>query len=319
MRVAVIGAGIAGLSCADRLSGQGHELHLFDKGRGPGGRMSTRRCDSPLGVLSFDHGASHFTARGADFRQQVAAWSTQGVVAPWPAAGQDAWVGTPGMNAPVKAMALGHAIEWGCQISGLTRDMQGWWCLNQHRNFGPFDAAIIAIPAEQALPIVSVHDFQMARLAMTVRSTPCWSAMYAFAQPIKGLPDIVRHHGPIGWAVRNSAKPGRSGPETWVVQGAADWSQAYVEEKPEWVAAQLLDALAGAGGGGLSEPVVQIAHRWRYATPSGCFEQSLWNRVLGIGLCGDWLAHGYVEQAWQSGRALADRIIAADASVDTPA
>ena len=35
-RVAVIGAGLAGLVCAERLIGQGWAVTAFDKGRGPG-------------------------------------------------------------------------------------------------------------------------------------------------------------------------------------------------------------------------------------------------------------------------------------------
>ncbi|MGB3738089.1 MAG: FAD-dependent oxidoreductase, partial [Pontixanthobacter sp.] len=43
--VAIIGAGMAGLSCATQLSAQGFAVRLFDKGRGAGGRMAARRVD----------------------------------------------------------------------------------------------------------------------------------------------------------------------------------------------------------------------------------------------------------------------------------
>ena len=36
MRIAIVGAGMAGMSCGQRLSLLGHEVRLFDKGRGPG-------------------------------------------------------------------------------------------------------------------------------------------------------------------------------------------------------------------------------------------------------------------------------------------
>jgi renalase len=309
MLVAVIGAGMAGLSCADALREEGHEPALFDKARGPGGRMSTRRCDSPLGTIAFDHGASHFTARGVAFRQLVSEWQAQGVVAPWPVAGRDAWVGTPGMNAPIKAMAERHPVTWNCPIAGVTHDGRHWWCRGQDKSFGPFDAVVIAVPVEQALPLISLHDFQMARLAMTVSSQPCWAGMFAFAEPLGIDPDMIRHIGPIGWAVRNSAKPGRTGPEAWVVQGSADWSATHLEEDADRIATLLLDGLAHATGLTLPTPVVRMAHRWRYATPSGCFANALWNPALQIGMCGDWLAHGFVEQAWQSGRALAGEML----------
>ena len=43
--IAVIGAGMAGLSCARHLQEAGCRVTVFDKARGPGGRMSTRRGD----------------------------------------------------------------------------------------------------------------------------------------------------------------------------------------------------------------------------------------------------------------------------------
>jgi len=42
-RTAVIGAGMAGLTCATALRAAGHGVLVLDKSRGPGGRMSTRR------------------------------------------------------------------------------------------------------------------------------------------------------------------------------------------------------------------------------------------------------------------------------------
>jgi renalase len=44
VRVAVIGAGIAGAACAGALQGCGVDVTMFDKSRGVGGRMSTRRA-----------------------------------------------------------------------------------------------------------------------------------------------------------------------------------------------------------------------------------------------------------------------------------
>ena len=57
MQIAIVGAGMAGLSCATRLAALGHELVLFDKGRGPGGRMATRRVEADGTMLRFDHGS----------------------------------------------------------------------------------------------------------------------------------------------------------------------------------------------------------------------------------------------------------------------
>jgi predicted NAD/FAD-dependent oxidoreductase len=63
MRIGIIDAGMAGLSCAQALRHQDHNAIVFDKSRGPDGRVSTRCIDTPLGDAAFDQGAQELTAR----------------------------------------------------------------------------------------------------------------------------------------------------------------------------------------------------------------------------------------------------------------
>ena len=77
--VAVVGAGIAGLAAARALRAAGHSVIVFDKGRGPGGRASSRRAEP----FAFDHGAQYFTVRDPRFQTVVDALRDRGVVAPW--------------------------------------------------------------------------------------------------------------------------------------------------------------------------------------------------------------------------------------------
>lgn len=312
--VLIVGAGMAGLSCAGALASVGHAVTLIDKARGPGGRMSTRRMETPLGQAAFDHGAQYFTARDPGFRQQVAEWAAAGVAAPWPVAGADAWVGTPGMNAVIKALASAHDVRWNTRAERIVRQDGGWLVHTDAGPLGPFDALVLAIPAEQALPFLSLHDFDMAGAALVARSQPCWTAMFTFAEPLPGGREILRDCGAIGWAARNSAKPGRTGPEAWVVQGSPDWSEANLEGDAPDIAARLLAELAGALEADLPEPVTASAHRWRYAQSAALGRGALWNPALGLGACGDWLLAPRVECAWLSGQQLARAMAEAAAS-----
>ncbi|MEJ6011585.1 NAD(P)/FAD-dependent oxidoreductase [Novosphingobium aquae] len=305
MNIAIIGAGIAGLSCADALQDAGHCPVLFDKGRGPGGRMSTRRVQTPLGEAAFDHGAQYFTARDPGFKRLVDSWQRSGVAAPWPQSGTDAWVGVPGMNAVTRQMAAAHDVAWGHQVTAMVRRAGSWWLTGPAGETGPYDAAVLAIPAEQAAVLLSLHDFAMARKALMVRSQPCWTGMFVFDHPLAGVPPVMRNRGDIAWAARNSAKPGRSGPEAWVVQASATWSAAWLEAPADEVAGLLHRALAQAAGCIIPEPLVATAHRWRYALSVGTGDGALWNPDLGLGACGDWLMGPRVESAWLSGRKLA--------------
>lgn len=234
----------------------------------------------------------------------VRSWERAGLAAPWPAAGADAWVGVPTMTAPLKRLAEELDIMLSCPITALTRTRTGWKLHSEARGVGEFDTVVIAIPAEQAAPLLSLHDFEMARAAMSVRSYPCWSAMLTFTDPIKGLPDFIRGAGPIVMASRENAKPGRAPGERWVVQANWNWSETHLTRDSASIAAMLHTALGDAAGRKLPPPVHSAAHRWLFSQPSGQDKKLLWNPELSLGACGDWLSHGFAEYAWLSGHVL---------------
>ncbi len=300
MRIGIIGAGMAGLSCAQTLRHQGHHVIVFDKGRGPGGRMSTRRIDTPVGEAAFDHGAQYLTAHDPAFVAQVERWAQDGHVARWSPAGPDAWVGTPAMSAPIRAMANGGDVRWNTAIDTLTYDGE-WWIGNER-----FDAAIVAVPAEQVAPLVTAHDVALADAARSALSDPCWTVMAAFDGLVPIDHDRLTDLGIIGSAVRNSAKPTRTGPEAWVLQASADWSRAHLEDEPDTVQRALLAAFADNIGAELPAVIATSVHRWRYARVDALNHGAIWNADIRLGACGDWLLGPRIEAAWLSGQHLAE-------------
>lgn len=146
--VVVIGAGTAGLACAKVLVGAGAKVVVVDKGRGPGGRVATRRdtvqlpaAPSESGAATevrFDHGAQFLTARDEGFRRQVSAWEAGGVVARWNPVSQvlngaepgvrrprplehERWVGVPGMNAIGKHLSTGLDVRYSTRAISIAR------------------------------------------------------------------------------------------------------------------------------------------------------------------------------------------------------
>ncbi len=309
MDIAIIGAGISGLACAGGLASAGHQVSLFDKGRGPGGRMSTRRVGTSAGEASFDHGAQYFNVRDPGFGAVVSNWQKKGVAARWPAAGDDTWIGVPKMNAPVKHMARRHNVHWSAQIEAMLR-VGNKWQLRQAEDpiEGSFDAVIVAVPAEQAVPLLKAWQPRFARLANSAKSAPCWTVMLAFDERLPVPNSIFRDDAIIGWAARNSDKPGRSGPESWVLQASPQWSDQHLESIPEDVIAALSRRFEELTACTLPEPLVAMAHRWRYAFSDNRDERALYDPDTRLGVCSDWLNGSKIEQAWQSGTALAQLI-----------
>ena len=319
--VAVIGAGIAGLSCAAALQHAGCHVSLFDKSRGPGGRMSTRQGDG----WQCDHGAQYFTARDPDFRAEVVRWEQAGAAAQWrpevvrfdaDGAGKrcgvaDRFVGTPRMTAPATFLASTLDLHTDTAISALQREQAGWrlqlegGALLARR----FDAVVLAVPAPQAASLLRDVAPLQAALAAGARMQGCWAMMLQYPAPLAlGFDAAFINRGGLRWIARDSAKPGRDGGESWLLHASAEWSEAHIELDAASIAALLLPEFAALGG---PAPERWSAHRWRYASTVDVQAENdvcSWDRGQALGLCGDWLNGGTVEAAWLSGRALAQRM-----------
>ena len=70
--VAIIGAGMAGLTCGTALKGLVENVKIFEKSVFPGGRVSRIRS----GEYEFNHGAQYFTVNNPLFWNIVSAWQT---------------------------------------------------------------------------------------------------------------------------------------------------------------------------------------------------------------------------------------------------
>ena len=182
----------------------------------------------------------------------------------------------------------------------------GAWLLHgEGPDVGPFESVLLAVPAENAGPLLQPIAADLAASAMATPAQPCWTVMAAFASPVPVAADVLREDGPIGWAARNSAKPGRRGPEAWVIQAGPAWSTRHLEEEPDAIVPALLAAFAERVGATLPDRLAAAAHRWRYARSGSAGHGTLWDPVRGLGLCGDWLLGPRVECAWLSGERLA--------------
>ena len=314
MRVAIIGAGLSGLACAQTLTEDGHQVTVFEKARGPGGRAGRRRQNG----FEFDHGAQYFTARGEDFQSRVHHWAAAGVVAPWtPRIGviderglsdkQDRtprWVGTPGMSALGRDLAAGLTIHSRTRI-GQGRRTAGEWALREDTGAscqGRYDALVITAPPEQAVAFLD-HAPQLRAQISRVTMNPCWAVMASFDTPLSTDHDaFFINTGHLSWAARNNSKPGRPEAECWVLHGSRDWSRAHLEAEPDWVADTLLYELALRLRTDPCAPTWRAAHRWRYALADPALEAGyLVDAASRTLVCGDWCNGSRIEGAYGSG------------------
>ena len=304
--IVIVGAGIAGLSAARRLTAAGRSVRVVDKGRGVGGRMASRR----VGEARFDHGAQFFTVRSGAFAALVDAASRDGAVVEWtrgfetPPDGYPRWRGSDGMTSLCKWMAADAGIrpELGATVTDL-RDR-------------PAAAHILTPPVPQSLAILSFSGLlpdpaTAARLAR-IAYQPTIAVLATLDRAPTGMPVHGGHQCADGedlaFVTDNQAK-GISVRPALTVHLSNGRSQEYWARPDDEVVPFALDRVASLLGEATTT-AVQVM-RWRYAGPVEVHPEPtvVWGDRPVVALAGEAFAGPKVEGAFLSGLAAAQAVL----------
>jgi predicted NAD/FAD-dependent oxidoreductase len=325
-RIAVIGAGIAGLACARTLKDAGAEVTVFEKEPVPGGRAGTLIEEAG----PYDPGAQYFTAAAERFVTQVRRWDAEGIVQHWRGrilafepgyiedrtALAERFVAVPGMRRLGLHLAREIEMRYSMPIAALARADGGWKLVAQGvaEPVGPFDVVCVALPSDAAAALAQGHS-RLAEAARTVSWDPCWTVMMALSGKSGADFDgaFINDDPILGWAALDSGKPRRGRvegvAERWVLNAKPRWSRRYYEMEE----AEVVRWLARSFSARLRRSLVPLqarALRWTHAAPLNPLpERFLWDAPLGLGMAGDWCDGPRVEGAYLSGQALAEAVL----------
>ena len=311
--VLVVGAGISGLLCATELQRAGRSAVVLDKGRGPGGRMATRR----MGGGRVDHGAQYFTAREERFKEYVAAWQAAGVIREWfrhaegdsEPNGYPRFCGVTGISDVAKYLAGGLQVRLSEQVVAVDR-VQGEWVV-QTQSGAAYAAKylVMTAPLPQTLNLLDTTGLNYAgeqRAALGAVSYEKGLALLAVLDGPSGLPTpggMQVDAAPLTWMADNTAK-GIS-PDVYTLTLHADagfavdqWDVPDAERGP-----RMLKAAAPF----LRAKVLEYTcHRWGFTRPVNPWsERCFTNPDLNLALAGDAFGGARVEGAALSGLAAA--------------
>jgi renalase len=325
-RIAVAGAGVAGLACARTLVDRGVHVRVFEREACPGGRIATRRVDT----LCFDHGVQYFSTHDARFEPVVRQWQAAGIVDPWNGrtvalAGRgpgeevetaSRFVGVPTMEAVAVHLTRGLDVQLGADVARIRREAGLWYLQDaggRELDVAGFDALVLAMPSAAALPLIEANTELATRLS-TVNWDSCWAVMLGLSRPsgIEFDAAFVSDDPILGWIAKESSKPMRTprrgAAESWILHAHPAWSGAYVD-MPEAEASRWMQRAFAAR---LGRPLVQCvvaAHLWRWALPVNPLpEPYVLDQTQALGLAGDWCGGPRVEGAYLSGVALAQAL-----------
>ena len=318
-KAAIIGAGLAGLSCARTLRRAGFFVEVFEQARIIGGRIATTR----IGGDTFDHGAQYLTARSQEFGEYLTEISGLGYAGRWtPRAalngadgdGQTSpWVvGTPGMASIVRPLTESVRTSTGKRVHTLEQRDKGWHVrFEDETSVGPFQAVAVAAPAAEARLLLGRIPELVAPLSR-VRMVPCWALMVRVEEKILPDQDVYSDVSEvIRWVARNNTKPGRNPTgENIVIHASPAWSREAEDADLEAVAEELWSEVSHVLGLAPVRPSRMTAHLWRHGlVDQSLGETHLYSAEHKAGIAGDWCHGRLAEHAFESGDRLGRAII----------
>jgi len=328
----VVGAGIAGLSCAQRATELGLRPLVLERSRGLGGRCATRRVEGQ----PVDHGLTFLHGSDPAFLEALDAVEATPLPG-WPERVRGR--GTPchpatqsprdrkiayaeGLSSFPKHLARGLAIDRETPVERLSAGNEAAVVLESGKRVAA-PLVALTLPCEQARALLhsagagSAELAAIARLLDMMGTLPCCTVLAGYPldveEPVFDL-WYPEDSTTIQVISHDSAKRAAPRFRVLVIQAHARWSRQRLEHAAESWAGELLDEAARLVGAWAGRPAWSQAHLWRYGRTETAGD--LVTPVVlpgGIGLAGE-LFHtgGGAQAAYLSGRTLAERLAVGD-------
>lgn len=274
MRVAVVGAGLAGIAAARELVAGGHEVVVVEKSRGLGGRLASRRA----GGTVLDHGSPVVAAPpGTALRALIDATPADDRVDL-----EDGVAYSGGATRLPKILAAGLDVRLGVRLAALRPAGGGLELGDEQGNtHGTVDAVVVTAPAPQAADLLERSGEPAERVAAlrALRYAPAVMVLAGVPGAAAGPAAARPADGPLAEVRREVAK-GRAAPEgvaPVVARLGAAESARLLDAPDADVLAVALPALTAALGRDAGGPEWAQVKRWRYAVPAGRLDEATVN------------------------------------------
>ena len=331
MKIAVVGAGLSGLTAGKVLAEAGHEVVIYEKSRGYGGRMATRYAGKDQ-EQKLDHGVSYFTATDSVFLQQIKEWEEKGLVQKWgdrfsyytgetlmsrtPLQESGIYSSVKGMNQIGRFMGRFSDVVFESKVGGITyfgknRTRKRPWMINfQSGQVVSADAIILAVPAPQAYGILGMSQdetdtFKLLRQIDEIRYDPTFSLMIGFkGVNIPTWQGIECENSSISFISNESLKRGEAQSLYLTIQSTAEFAKQHQDDLKEKVADLLLKELSAVLGSWVMSYDWKQVHFWRYRSCVNPLDVPFLDREdddAPLALIGDYFNEGTIQDAYLSG------------------
>lgn len=313
----VVGSGISGLVCATELTAAGKSVLVVDKGRGPGGRMSTRR----MAGGRLDHGAQYFTVRDERFQKYVDKWLSAGIVREWfrhlpedsDPNGYPRYCGIDGMSSVPKALAAKLSVALSEQVIELVKDVDCWVARTASGDAFSGRHLVLSAPLPQSLALLDTTGLDYAGEATHKLKQIQYEKGLATLLVLEGpsgldAPGGIKVESPIlTWIGDNQMKGISTDVSTVTLHATAEFADKHWDSTNEVRGPLMIEA---ARPFITAEVVESTCHRWGFTTVNQSWpDRYFHNEGLRFTLIGDAFGEPRVEGAVLSAIEGAERLL----------
>lgn len=311
MRIVVVGAGLSGLMAANELVRTGHSVVVFDKGRGVGGRLATRRIDD----ATLDHGAQFFTVRSDEFASHVQSWLAEGIVHEWcrgfsDVDGHPRYVGTKGMSFVAKHLARGIDVQLNALVFSLTQRGDLFDVTLDDGSVHECDAVILTAPIPQSFSLMFSAGLDIPAELRSIDYDRTLGLLAVLDGPAHNIafPGGMQFPDDVFSFIGDNTAKGVSAVPAVTFHANPAWSLAHFDDDLDTIHALLKEAASPWLGA--TKILNSQPKKWRFATPQSTWPEPYWCTNDGrIVLAGDAFAGPKMEGAALSGLAAARSLI----------
>ena len=314
INIGIIGAGMAGITCANYLFSKGFEVTVYEKSRGLGGRMATKRINSELSV---DHGVQYVNANTPAFKKYLDECISNGYAEHWSPTGMDAqylnqnniFVGVPGMNGLLKMNSKKLNIKFSFKVDSIKKLNKKWLVSFEDSELKEqFDLLVFAIPPIQVCQIIQGEEALLQELSI-VEIDPCWSLILITRNKLSCNDYNKFHSNSIASIVYNSSKPKRNKlSNSYIIHSSPNWTKQNLSLEKQEAELKIVNLLEEQLNQKIEIEFLK-AHRWLFAQTKAPLGKSfLKNKDNNLFIGGDWCLGANVEAAFNSGLKIAEFI-----------
>jgi len=309
--VAIIGAGLSGLSCAQVLQAAGIGVRVFERASAVGGRCATQLWQGHL----VDLGVQYFTAQSGNFKKELLTRLRQFRPIVSPILDQDNQV-VPNAYGPrfyvlqgnnyfAHVLSQGLDLRLNSEVKPVAFKSSGIKCLGE-----TYRAVVSSLPGPQTAQVFGLTE-------SPAEYDPCLVALLEYAGTDLGRARecygrlLANGDGPLRASYCENNKVGRvvGNKTVFVVEATPAYSRKHVEAPSETYLPGLIGKHEEIWGIPSGQITAAYGHCWTYARPQKDQQRRV-ELPPGAFICGDSRTGATVENVWLDGHKAAQEVLA---------